>query len=194
MKIISNYPKNDNNEYRKGAGYYIPLVIALTCFLTGFITIAYLITTLPYYLSDTPQIEAEPIQQEFIVPEKKVEEEKPEPVVHLTDDDILVAVAMSEAGNQDVLGMAFVIMTVLNRCDYYNATVEQIVNTPNAYSYPYYGTVSHNAYIALDLAKEYRHIFKPIAWFQTGSYPVYGEPAFKWGDHYFCYIPDMEVG
>ena len=191
MNIISKFPEKDN---RKEWWYIIPVGLMFTLCLVGFGILVYLILSLPDYFSESTELVGEPIQhvQEFVVPQTETIEEKPEPVVHLTDDDILVAVAMHEAGNQDILGMAFVIMTILNRCDYYDATVEQIVTAPNQYAYPYYGAISHDAYIALDLAKEYRDIFKPIAWFQTGEYPSYGEHAFKWGDHYFCYIPEEE--
>ena len=193
MNIISKYPDEDKTV-KRGWKYYVPLSVIMTLLFICMLALAFVICQLPDIFAEEIEVKGEPIQhvQEFIVPQTEAEEEEPEPVIHLTDDDILAQVAMSEAGNQDILGMAFVVMTVLNRCDYYGATVETIVNAPHQYAYPYYGSVSHNAYTAVELAREYRHIFKPIAWFRTGKYSEYGEPAFKWGDHYFSYISDME--
>lgn len=202
--ILSQFPE-ENNDYRRGAGYYIPITIIAILLLAGFVFLGYFTMNLidmafekeesiaePLKIIEEPVIEEE-ITQEVIeeIIEEVIEEES-EPYVHMTDDDILAAVAMHEAGNQDVLGMAFVIMTVLNRCDYYDATVESIVSAPHQYAYPYYGKISDNAYLAIKLAREYRNTFPPIAWFQTGDYPAYGEPAFKWGDHYFSYIAESE--
>ena len=202
--ILSQFPK-ENNDYRRGAGYYIPITLLAILFLAGFVFLGYFTMNLidmafekEVSIAEPLKIIEEPVIKEEITQEvieeivEEVIEEEPEPVVHLTDDDILAAVAMSEAGNQDVLGMAFVIMTVLNRCDYYDATVESIVSAPHQYAYPYYGKISDNAYLAIKLAREYRNTFPPIAWFQTGDYSAYGEPAFKWGDHYFSYIAESE--
>ncbi len=191
MNIISKYPNKDKNKYRKGVGYYIPLVIALAGFLTGFITIAYLITTLPYYFSDTPEIKGEPIKQEFVIPQTKAQEEKPEPVVHLTDDDIIAMVVMSEAGNQDMLGKVAVATTVLNRADYYGMTVEQVVSAPNQYSYPYNGIITADCYRAVEIARVCRDLFpSTMMWFRTGSYHNIGEPYNPIGDHYFSYLKE----
>ena len=204
MNILSQFPE-ENNDYRRGAGYYVPITIIAILLLAGFVFLGYFTMNLidmafekeesiaePLKIIEEPIIEEEITQEVIEEIVEEVIEEEPEPVVHLTDDDILAAVAMSEAGNQDVLGMSFVIMTVLNRCDYYDATVESIVSAPHQYAYPYYGKISDNAYLAIKLAREYRNTFPPITWFQTGDYPAYGEPAFKWGDHYFSYIAESE--
>ena len=200
MNSLSQFPKNDNDEIRREKGYYIPLMIVITvCF--GLIVFgSYLVTRIPDKLEELPEVTAEPIKevpQEIIIETKEIDleampAEERDDLLNAYDDYILAQIAMHEAGNQDVLGMAFVIMTVLNRCDYYDSTVEAIVTAKDQYAYPYFGKISDNAYLAIELAREYRYIFKPIAWFQTGEYPVYGEHAFKWGDHYFCYFSDWE--
>lgn len=200
--IISKFPEKDK-EIRTKWWYWLPVGASFVVCLIGIAVLGYIVAGIPdrlEYYAEPVELKAEPIKQivEVIPIEIEVVEEdpepipEPEPVVHLTDDDILAAVAMSEAGNQDVLGMAFVIMTVLNRCDYYDATVESIVSAPHQYAYPYYGKISDNAYLAIKLAREYRNTFPPIAWFRTGDYSAYGEPAFKWGDHYFSYIAESE--
>lgn len=193
MNIISKYPNKDKNNYRKGAGYYIPLAIAIAGFLTGFIMLAYLITTLPYYFSDTPEIKGEPIKQEFVIPQAEAQEEKPEPVVHLTDDDIIAQVVMSEAGNQDMLGKVAVACTVLNRADYYDTTVEAVVSAPNQYSYPYYGVITSDCYRAVEIARECRDLFpSTMMWFRTQTYHNIGEPYMQIEDHFFSYLVEWE--
>lgn len=193
--IISKFPSNDNNNMydgRRGPQYFVPLAVCITLMLIGFFWLGYLVISIPdYFAEQTVELKGEPIQKivqfEQVTTESEPEE-KPEPVVHLTDDDILAAVAMSEAGNQDLLGKAFVILTVLNRCDYYGLTVEEVVNAPNQYSYPYYGSITAECYEAVGLARNYREIAPNIMWFRTGNYHNIGTPAFQWGDHYFSNV------
>lgn len=183
MNIISKYPDKNKNKYRKGAGYYIPLVIALAGFLTGFIMLAYLITTLPYYFSDTPKIKGEPIKQEFVIPQAEAQEEKPEPVVHLTDDDIIAQIIMHEAGNQEMIGKVAVAMTVLNRCDYFGLNVEQVTS---AYAYPYLGEISPDCYRAIEIARNNRDLFPvDFMYFNADGYHGFGQEYIQIQDHYF---------
>ena len=193
MNILSNFPKEDKEE-RKIKDYIPVIVFTVACFI-AMLCLIWRVEQIPVELESVQaepiQVVAEPIKElpmELIV---DVAEEVKEPVhIHMTDDDILAAVAMSEAGNQDVLGMAFVVMTVLNRCDYYGLTVDEVVNAPNQYSYPYYGKISHDAYRSVELAREYRDSFDNIMWFRTGTFHEWGEPAFVWGDHYFSGIKE----
>ncbi len=54
---------------------------------------------------------------------------------NLTEDDkeLLMQIAQAEAGNQDVIGRALVILTVLNRCEKNNATVRQTIFAPSQF-------------------------------------------------------------
>ena len=112
-----------------------------------------------------------------------------DPQVILSDDDILAMVAMSEAGNQELLGKVAVVATILNRCDYYGLTVETVVTSPNQYSYPYYGTVTDECYRAVEIAKGCRDLFDSrMMFFRNSKYHDFGEPYVKIQDHYFSLI------
>ena len=54
---------------------------------------------------------------------------------NLTEEDkeLLMQIAQVEAGNQDVIGRALVILTVLNRCEKNNATVRQTIFAPSQF-------------------------------------------------------------
>ena len=191
--ILSKFPKNDNNNLddgRKGPQYFVPVLMFTGACLIAFLTFEWrIIAETADFLEAEPAVVGEPIQE--IPIEETVEETEPERPIkpyYMTDDDILAAVAMSEAGNQDLLGKAFVILTVLNRCDYYGLTVDEVVNAPNQYSYPYYGSITAECYEAVGLARNYREIAPDIMWFRTGNYHNIGTPAFQWGDHYFSNV------
>ena len=206
MNIISNFPKENKDE--RGITDYIPVIaFTIACFL-AMLALVWRVCQIPIEyeeligepiketIEETPE---EPIEEDLgqiSVPEELIvgKIEEPTKVVHVypTDDDLLAMVAMSEAGNQDILGMAFVVMTVLNRCEEYNLTVEEVLYAKGQYSFPYYGLVSHDAYRSVELAREYRDTFPKIMWFRTGTFHDIGKPAFKWGDHYFSAIEEEE--
>lgn len=204
MKIISNFPE-ENKEESTFKRYFPVIAFMVVCFI-AMLVLAWKICQIPEELEELgepiKQIEEpveEPIKEEsgqVSAPEELIvgKIEEPTKVVHVypSDDDLLAMVAMSESGNQGVLGMAFVVMTVLNRCEEYNLTVEEVLYAKGQYSFPYYGLVSHDAYRSVELAREYRDTFPKIMWFRTGTFHDIGEPAFKWGDHYFSAIAEEE--
>lgn len=193
--ILSNFPQNDNkNDFRTGPGYYIPITVFITLLLIGFFWLGYLAISIPDYLEETEELKGEPIQKiveiEKVVAEAEPEPEK-EPVIHLTDDDIIAAIVMSESGNQDMLGKVAVATTVLNRSDYFGLTIEQVANAKNAYSYPYYGVITADCYRAVEIARENRDLFpSTMMWFKTKDYHDFGTPYMQIGDHYFSQLED----
>ena len=141
-------------------------------------------------LETLPTLEPTPIVvQEITVPTAaEVEEVKPEepkaPI--LSDEEIIAMVVMAEAGNQDMLGKVAVASVVLNRVDYYGTTVEAVVNEPNQFAYPYYGTVSEECYRAVEIAQECRDLFPSnMLYFRAFKYHSFGTPYEQIGDHYF---------
>ena len=196
MNILSNFPKNDNkNNVRTGPGYYIPIAVVITLLLIGFFWLGYLMISIPEYFGEMEELKGEPIPKVIEVEEKEVEPEpEKEPVIHLTDDDIIAAVVMAEARNQEMVGKVAVAMTVLNRCDCWGASVETIVSAPNQYSYPYTGEITPEAYEAVRIARENRNLFpKGMMWFLPSGYPEYGHPYMQIQGHYFSYFTDEEV-
>ena len=191
MNILSNFPEENKDE--RGIKDYVP-IIAFTgaCFL-AMLALIWRVMQIP---EDLDELVGEPIQKvvevEKVATEAEPEPEK-EPVIHLTDDDIIAAIVMSESGNQDMLGKVAVAATVFNRADYFGLTIEQVANAKNAYSYPYYGVITSDCYRAVEIARENRDLFPPtMMWFKTKDYHTFAEPYEKIGDHYFSYLESEE--
>lgn len=163
----------------------IGLMFALLLVTAG-VAIIYVMTheeQLPT-LDATPIVTAEEVEEVV----EKLPEEEPEVVntPHKSDADIIAMVVMAEAGNQDMLGKVAVATVVLNRVDYFGTTVEAVVNEPNQFSYPYYGTVSEECYRAVQIAEQCRDLFpETMFYFRNTHYHDFGIPYEKFGDHYF---------
>ena len=192
MYILSNFPEEHKNE--RGIKDYVPVIaFTIACFL-AMLALIWRVMQIP---EDLEELVGEPIQK--VVEVEKVEAEAEpepdkEPVVHLTDDDIIAAIVMSESGNQDMLGKVAVATTVLNRADYFGLTIEQVANAKNAYSYPYYGVITSDCYRAVEIARENRDLFPAtMMWFKTKDYHTFAEPYEKIGDHYFSYLEKEET-
>ena len=195
--IVSNFPEKDK-EIRTKWWYWLPVGASFVVCLIGIAVLGYIVAGIPdrlEYYAEPVELKAEPIKQivEVIPIEIEVVEEDPEPIpeptVHMTDDDIIAAVVMSEAGNQDLLGKTAVAATILNRADYFNITIEQVVNAENAYGYPYYGVITAECYRAVEIARDNRDLFPAtMMYFRTGDYHNFGEHYNKIGDHFFSMI------
>ena len=192
MNILSNFPEENKDE--RGIKDYVPIIaFTIACFL-AMLALIWRVMQIP---EDLEELVGEPIQKvvefEKVEAEAEPEPEK-EPVIHLTDDDIIAAIVMSESGNQDMLGKVAVATTVLNRADYFGLTIEQVANAKNAYSYPYYGVITSDCYRAVEIARENRDLFPTtMMWFKTKDYHTFAEPYEKIGDHYFSYLEREET-
>lgn len=185
MNIISNFPE-ENKEIRSGFKYYFPLIAFMTACFLAMLALVWRVCQMPI---EYEELIGEPIPEVKEVEAKEAPAEETEVQVHMTDDDIIAAVVMAEAGNQDMLGMVAVATVILNRCDYYNLSVTEVVEAPNQFSYPYYGKVSRSAYRAVEIARENRDLLpSTLMWFRTGTYHDIGQPYEKLGDHYFSFL------
>lgn len=197
--IISKFPSNDNNNMydgRRGPQYFVPMAVIITLLLIGFFWLGYLMISIPEYFGEMEELKGEPIPKVIEVEEKEVEPEPERPIkpYYMTDDDIIAAVVMGEAGNQDLLGKTAVAATVLNRADYFGLTVEEVVTADGAYNaYPYYGIITSDCYRAVEIARENRDLFpSTMMYFKTKSYHSFGEPYEQIGDHFFSYLKEGE--
>lgn len=202
--IISKFPEKDK-EIRTKWWYWLPVGASFVVCLIGIAVLGYIVAGIPdrlEYYAEPVELKAEPIKQivEVIPIEIEVVEEdpepipEPEPVVHLTDDDIMAAVVMAEAGDQVMIGKVAVAITILNRCDFFDASVESIVTAPNQYSYPCTGVITEECYEAVRIARENRNLFpKGMMWFLPSGYPRYGHPYLQIQGHYFSYLTDEEI-
>lgn len=100
--------------------------------------------------------------------------------------DLLARVCMSEAGNEPYIGKVAVVMTVLNRCDAYGMTTEQVVYQPDQYSTADNGKPTEECYSAVAFAIENRNIFPAdMMYFRKNHYHTFGVPYTPIGEHYF---------
>lgn len=137
---------------------------------------------------DNPTLTSYPLIRKVEAVEVREVEDVPEAPV-LTDEEILAAVVMAEAGNQDMLGKVAVASVVLNRCDYFGLTVESVVKAKGQFSFPYYGTVSEDCYRAVEIAEQSRDLFpNTMLYFRNTRFHNFGIPYQKLGDHYFSLI------
>jgi len=99
---------------------------------------------------------------------------------------LLARVAMSEAGREPFLGKVAVVTTVLNRCDNWGMSTEEVVYSPNQYWLGDNGTPSEECFRAVAFAIENRDIFPDdMMYFRKKHYHTFGEPYTQIGAHYF---------
>lgn len=162
---------------------------SLNNLLLGALLVAIIIGLSLIYVMTHPEqtetLKAEPIKEqpkEIFSETIEITQEAPIP----SDEDIIAAVVMAEAGNQEMIGKVAVAMVVLNRCDEWGMTVESVVKAKGQFAYPYYGTVSEDAYRAVEIAKENRDLFSDkMLFFRNTHYHDFGVPYMILGDHYF---------
>lgn len=195
MSILSKNSQNDNNDISD----FLLIAVGIVGILI--IIIAYVIGHPETLEEDVPEVKPEPIQiheeAEIIVEDVVIEvADEPEaveeePQVHFTDDEIIAMVVMAESGNQPLIGKVAVAAVILNRCDYFDLTVETVVSAPNQFVYPYYGTVTDECYRAVKIARENRDLFDSrMMYFRNNKYHDFGEPYVQISDHYFSLIKE----
>lgn len=109
-----------------------------------------------------------------------------EPELTQYNIELIARVCMSEAGQEPFIGKVAVAMTVLNRCDRWGKTTEQIVYTPNAYSTQNNGIPNEECYAAVAFAIENRGLFPAdMMYFRNGHYHKFAFPYVIIGNHYF---------
>ena len=101
---------------------------------------------------------------------------------------LLLRVCMSECGGEfgePLDGKIAVVETILNRCDIYGKTIEEIVSEPNQYSMANNGEPDETVEKAVDIALRENIYPDDMIYFRTGDYHSFGTPYQKIGNHYF---------
>ena len=111
---------------------------------------------------------------------------EPEECLTQYNVELIARVCMSEAGNEPFMGKVAVAMTVLNRCDNWNKTTEEIVYAPHQYWTGNNGTPTEECFSAVAFAIENRDIFPAdMMYFRNKHYHTFGKPYTQIGAHYF---------
>lgn len=109
-------------------------------------------------------------------------------IISQYEEDLILRVAMAEAGNQGVDGMRYVISTIFNRVASdspdFEDTILEVVTHPYQYSTGYTGTISDDCREALELELQ-EQIDTDVLWFCSTGWPQWGVPAIHYGGHWF---------
>lgn len=132
-----------------------------------------------------PELTALPIEEveKIEALEKPVEVIDVKEIVY-TDEELMAMVVHAESNNQPMVGKVAVASVILNRCDYYDLTVESVIYQKNQFAIA-------NAYTeddlrAVEIAKENRDLFpQDMLYFRADHYHSFGETYTQIGDHYF---------
>ena len=111
---------------------------------------------------------------------------------HQADLQLLACLVEAEAGNQDLTGKRLVVDVVLNRVadPRFPDTIAEVIYQPGQFGPVNNGTLARAYYtvsedsfkaVSMELTEQ---IDYSVLYFTAGGYGC-GEPAYKYGDHYF---------
>lgn len=101
---------------------------------------------------------------------------------------LLLRVCMSECGGkygEPLDGKIAVVETILNRCDIYGKTIEEVIYEPYQYSVANNGEPDETVEQAVDIALRENIYPDDMIYFRTANYHTFGTPYQKIGNHYF---------
>lgn len=102
------------------------------------------------------------------------------------DEELLMDIAMTEAGNQGVVGKALVMMTVLNRCEKSGDSIHDVIYAPNQYYVQGMGGHDEECELALLLVCAGWDGSRGAIYFCNQGYnDCASEHLFRYRDHYF---------
>ena len=102
--------------------------------------------------------------------------------------NLLLRVCMSECGGkygEPLEGKIAVVETILNRCDIYGKSIEEVVCEPYQYSTSDNGEPDETVEQAVDIALRENIYPDDMIYFRTSNYHTFGKPYQKIGNHYF---------
>ena len=102
--------------------------------------------------------------------------------------NLLLRVCMSECGGkygEPLDGKIAVVETILNRCEIYGKTIEEVIYEPYQYSVANNGQPDETVEQAVDIALRENIYPDDMIYFRTGDYHSFGTPYQKIGNHYF---------
>ena len=102
--------------------------------------------------------------------------------------NLLLRVCMSECGGkygEPLEGKIAVVETILNRCEIYGKSIDEVVYEPYQYSTSDNGEPDETVEQAVDIALRENIYPDDMIYFRTGNYHSFGEPYKQIGNHYF---------
>ena len=102
--------------------------------------------------------------------------------------NLLLRVCMSECGGkygEPLEGKIAVVETILNRCEIYGKSIDEVVYEPYQYSTSDNGEPDETVIEAVDIALSSNTYPDDMIYFRTSNYHTFGKPYQKIGNHYF---------
>ena len=102
--------------------------------------------------------------------------------------NLLLRVCMSECGGkygEPLEGKIAVVETILNRCEIYGKSIDEVVYEPYQYSTSDNGEPDETVEQAVDIAIRENIYPDDMIYFRTSNYHTFGKPYQKIGNHYF---------
>lgn len=102
--------------------------------------------------------------------------------------NLLLRVCMSECGGkygEPLDGKIAVVETILNRCEIYGKTIEEVIYEPYQYSVANNGEPDETVEQAVDIALRENIYPDDMIYFRAGNYHSFGKPYQQIGNHYF---------
>ena len=102
--------------------------------------------------------------------------------------NLLLRVCMSECGGrygEPLDGKIAVVETILNRCEIYGKSIDEVVYEPYQYSLADNGEPDETVEQAVDIALRENIYPDDMIYFRTDYYHVFGTPYQQIGNHYF---------
>lgn len=102
--------------------------------------------------------------------------------------ELLMRVCMSECGGkygEPLEGKVAVVETILNRCEIYGKTIEEVVYEPYQYSVADNGEPDETVREAVDIALSGNMYPDDMIYFRANHYHSFGVPYRQIGSHYF---------
>lgn len=118
----------------------------------------------------------------------EIQIEETEEIITEHEYNLLLRVCMSECGGkhgEPLEGKVAVVETILNRCEIYDKTIEEVVYDPNQYSVADNGEPDETVRKAVDIALISNTYPDDMIYFRSGYYHSFGTPYRQIGNHYF---------
>ena len=131
-----------------------------------------------YEIPEVPDVRMATFEDEFAV----------KPLVrNLTEYDwqLLESIAIAEAGNQDVEGVALIMNVVLNRCEKTGQSVHSVIFSPNQFYVQGMSGGNELSAAAREMVRSGWDESQGAIYFCSQGYNYYGEPLFRHQDHWF---------
>lgn len=195
--IISRFPKEVNRKMTDNNDFDFIVLSTLLAVLILIAVVTYY-SLHPETEDFLPELKGEPIietifEEETTIEQLAINEEVEVKKPILSDTDMIAIVVYNEARGEEMVGKTAVAAVVLNRCEYYNATIETIVTQPNQFSYDPNVKPDDSCYRAVQIAMENRDLFpKNMMYFRNQHYHVFGEPYLQIGKHFFSCRAESE--